>query len=415
MFGTVLDSLDKYFGRPFLLSRCFPWLLYLAVNLAVASIEFPAVRTFFAAEYTGATTAKAFDLVAALIAVAVVAYVTSPIIQAMTDFLEGGWIGGFLARFLVPFEMARRERLEARYRAILARRGKLRGAKDAEERLKSDRAIGQRLRRILDVTAISEAERALDALMQRRWMNMEIDRETLDAFVLKLSRALRLNCAEVRSLDPDADVIQARRLSLIYKQAIDLVPYTFDILEQLEFRARLAKGQNFAKLEIAPTRLGNSAAALREYCDSRYGIAFEAFWPRFLLVVAVKDQKLADAIAAQKVQLDFSILCFTLTVVSLAGWAFVLLFWGRSLWTAAAVLIGGPALAWAWLRIVQSSYAGFAEVARDAVDLRRFDLLDALHLPLPVRSDDESRIWKTFAELALLNQKTPVTYRSAGK
>ena len=94
----------------------------------------------------------------------------------------------------------------------------------------------------------------------------------------------------------------------------------------------------------------------------------------------------------------------------------MLWFSGRSLWTAAVIFIVGPAFAWVWLSIVQSSYAAFAEVARSAVDLNRFDLLDSLHLPLPQGSEDEAGIWQKFAELALLNEKTtPITYRNPVK
>jgi hypothetical protein len=418
MFGTVLDKLGSYFGQSFLLSRCFPWLLCLVVNLLIASIEFSQMRALVEAEYAGATSSKAFDFVAALIAVGVLAYATSPVIQAMTDFLEGDWIGnpvGWLAGpFLVPFEAARRDRLTAEYRGIFDRRTKLPNTKRVIAQLKNDRAAGARLRRVLDVPAINDADSRFDEVMRHRWLNLEISPDTFKAFIDSLSRALRSNCADLTNLDPGEDAEKTRRLAGIHDGTVEeLAPFVLDFAEEVEFRARTKRDRDFAQLELAPTRLGNSAAALRDYCDTRYGIAFEAFWPRFLLVVASKDAKLSETIAASKIQLDFSILCFTLTVASLAGWTGVLWIWGRSLWTAAVIFIVGPALAWAWLRIVQSSYAAFAEVARSAVDLNRFDLLDALHLPLPQRSDDEPAIWQKFSLLTLLSDKpTPVTYRS---
>jgi len=423
MFGTVLEKLDSYFGRAFLLSRCFPWVLCLVANLAIASVEYPEARAFLYAEYQGATGAKAFDFALALIGIGVLAYATSPIIQAMTEFLEGGWIGvpigRFAARFLVPFEAARRERLTDRYRAILRRRATLPKTHEVIGRLKSDRAIGARLRRIMDVPAINDAEALFNELRQRRWLNLEITAEKFDEFIRALSRALTSNCANVDDLFPDGDPekAQARRLAAIHDAtARELAPYALDIAEQLEFRARMNRNLDFAKLELAPTRLGNSAAALRAYCDTRYGIAFEAFWPRFLLVIGSTNAKLSDAIATAKIQLDFSILCLTLTIASGVGWAVVLWGWGRSLWTAALIFIVAPALALIWLKIVHSSYSAFAEVARSAVDLNRFDLLDALHLPLPETSGDEARIWGSFSQLALLDEKSPeVTYRSSPK
>ena len=421
MFGTVLDKLGSYFGQSFLLSRCFPWLLCLIVNLLIASIEFPQMRAFVEGEYAGATSTKAFDFVAALIAVGVLAYATSPIIQAMTEFLEGDWIGSPLGRlaapFLVPFEAARRDRLNAEYRDIFDRRTKLPNTKRVIAQLRNDRAAGARLRRIVDVGAINDADSRFGEVMRHRWLNLEISPDTFKAFVDSLSRALRSNCADIANLDPGENAEEAERLAEIHNGTVEeLTPFVLDFAEQMEFRARTKRDRDFARLELAPTRLGNSAAALRDYCDSRYGIAFEAFWSRFLLIVASKDDKLSGTIAASKIQLDFSILCFTLTVASLTGWAIVLWLWGRSLLTAVVVFVAGPALAWAWLRIVQSSYAAFADVARSATDLDRFELLDALHLPLPQRSDDEPAIWQRFSLLTLLSDKpTPVTYRNPVK
>jgi hypothetical protein len=419
MFGTVLDKLGSYFGRPFLLSRCFPWLICLVVNLLIASIEFSQARAFVETEYAGAITTKAFDFVAALIAIGGLAYATSPIVLAMTEFLEGGWIGGVAARFLVPFEAARRERLGDKYQELLSRTAILQDPDEVVRRLRRERAVGARLRRVLDVKAIDRAEKLANELKTRRWLNRQIDAKELDALLEALSLALRSNCANVADLWDDAgnDRKNAERLSLIHLQTVDdLAPYAPDIGEQLKFREKMRLSREFAQIQLAPTKLGNSAAALRDYCESRYGIAFEAFWPRFLLIIAAKNDNVSDAIVAAKIQLDFSILCLTLTVASLASWIGVLWFSGRSLWTAAVIFIVGPALAWVWLSIVQSSYAAFAEVARSAVDLNRFDLLDSLHLPLPQGSEDEAGIWQKFAELALLNEKTtPVTYRNPVK
>ena len=166
----------------------------------------------------------------------------------------------------------------------------------------------------------------------------------------------------------------------------------------------MAKRQSaFAERELAPTRLGNDAAALRSYCETRYGIQFELFWPQFLLVIQ-KDAKMADAIAMAKVQLDFSILSLTLTTISTLIWIGVIARWGHSLWTAGLVLVLGPLAIGLWLYIVHTSYSSFAEVARSAIDLRRFLVLEELRRPLPVSTDAEKQIWENSARLALLDE-----------
>src|SRR5436305_12405700 len=111
MFGQVLERLDAYFGRAFLLARYFPWLVAIGINLIIASVEFPAVRGFVAGEYTAISTnaaSKALDLLIALLAVWVVAYSTTPLVQFITNFLEGSSIPDRLAPWLVVTHSERR-------------------------------------------------------------------------------------------------------------------------------------------------------------------------------------------------------------------------------------------------------------------------------------------------------------------
>src|SRR5438874_551912 len=100
MFGQVLDKVSSYFGPGFLVARYFPWLICVAVNVAIACIEFPAVRAFIVQEYNALAGSKALDLAIALIGIAIVAYAMGPFIQAVTAFLEGAWIPDWMAQFL---------------------------------------------------------------------------------------------------------------------------------------------------------------------------------------------------------------------------------------------------------------------------------------------------------------------------
>src|SRR5580700_1594310 len=112
MFGQVLEKLDSYFGRAFLLSRYTPWLLCVIANLAIACIEFPEVRAFVLQEYGGLAASKAVDLAVALLVIWVVAYTTAPAAQAVTAILEGGWIPRWVAVFLIAGQARRREKLD---------------------------------------------------------------------------------------------------------------------------------------------------------------------------------------------------------------------------------------------------------------------------------------------------------------
>ncbi len=79
MFSQVLDKLDSWLGRSFLLARYFPWLLFAGANLLLAAAEFPDIRTLLASEYSNITSSgKIVDSALAFGVVAVVAYTLSP-------------------------------------------------------------------------------------------------------------------------------------------------------------------------------------------------------------------------------------------------------------------------------------------------------------------------------------------------
>jgi hypothetical protein len=407
MFGQVLEKLDAYFGRAFLLARYFPWLLAIGVNLIIGCVEFPEVRGFVVGEYTAISAnaaSKALDLLIALLAVWVVAYSTTPLVQFITNFLEGSSIPDWLAVWLVVTHSERRERLDEKANSRFTRRSRLPDKNSVVAQLKADRDIGTRSGAITHVDAINEAATLIKRLRKRRWMNLDIDVDRFERARSALSRALRANCAEVSELIRPGDAAQALRLDALHNEMWKIVTgYVLDIAEQREDRAYADRQRLFAEIEMEPTRLGNDAAALRSYCETRYGIDFDFFWPRFLLV-AQKDDKLANTIATAKIQLDFSILALTLTATTTAAWSLVLLAWGTSLWTVFLVFVVGPAATMAWLGIVHASYSNFADLARSVVDLYRLDVLVALHRPLPLTTEAEQSAWERVARLSLLGE-----------
>jgi hypothetical protein len=327
-----------------------------------------------------------------------------PLVQFITNFLEGSSIPDRLARWLVVTHSERRERLDKELKDRSRRRNALSDSKEAVAQLKEDRYLGTRLGAITDVNAIEEAAGLIERLRKRRWMNLDIAVCQFEGARSALSRALRANCAEVSELIRPGDAAQARRLDALYDEMWEnLAGYVLDIAEQREYQADANRQRLFADIEMEPTRLGNDAAALRSYCETRYGIDFDFFWSRFLLVVQ-KDDKLSNTIATAKIQLDFAILALTLTATTTAAWSVVLLFSGVSLWTVFLVFVVGPAATMAWLGIVHGSYSNFADLARSVVDLHRFELLAALRRPLPLTTEAEKLAWEAVARLSLLGE-----------
>jgi hypothetical protein len=404
MFGQVLDKLDTFFGRAFLLARYMPWLLCAIFSLILASIEFAPVREYVRSAHADVSS-KSLDLALALLTIAVIAYSTAPLVQFVTLFLEGEWMmPGWLRQLTVVTHSQRRKDLAKAWRERLAQADAAPKAKDVISALREARAAGSSHAKMGNPKAIKEADSAIATLREARDFDRLISSTDFERAQQLLARALRENCAEPSRFLDENDRTQSQRLHDLHEEMWrTITPYAAARANEAERQADRERQHLFAEHELAPTRLGNDAAALRDYCRTRYGIEFEHFWPRFLLV-AQKDAKLSEAIAAAKIQLDFSVLALTLTVVSVAAWSLILLVVGRSLTNALIVLGLGPLVAYAWLGIVHASYASFAETVRSAIDLHRFEVLTALRQPLPTDLAAEHRTWDAVSRLALADE-----------
>lgn len=147
-----------------------------------------------------------------------------------------------------------------------------------------------------------------------------------------------------------------------------------------------------------PTMLGNVLRAAEENAGVPYGLDIVTVWPR---LYAILPDRTAGLVDDQRNQLDIAVrFCATFwmaTVVSLG----LLYQHGWWLTVPAATL----ALAWMSYRGAIASALAYGLGIRTAVDLHRFDLLRALHLPLPKDRETEKQ---TNADLsAFLRQGQP--------
>jgi hypothetical protein len=407
MFGQVLDKLDTWLGRSFLLARYFPWLLFFAANLLLASVEFPEVREFLLAEYGRiASSEKIVDLVLALGAVAVVAYTISPATQPITRLLEGESLWRWIAEPLLLRRAQQVKSLAERRDKLFLDRIGLPSTKEVIARLADRRAAGERYKTVTDPPAIAVAETEIAKLRTQRYLNRPIKMGEFGIAVQALSEALERNCADLIGLEsPVTEQVysNARKLDKLHREMTEtLAPYAIDIAQHKEAHAFDARDKLFAGAELAPTRLGNDVAALRSYCDTRYGFDFDFFWPRLQLVM--KDEKLAAKLATAKIQVDFSILSLTLSALLTAIWLLVLGVRATSFVSLLLVVAFGPPVVVMWLWMVHESYSAFAELVRGAIDISRFDLLQALRRPLPTTTEAEKDVWEQTARLLLLNE-----------
>ncbi|MET9892805.1 hypothetical protein ABZZ47_21840 [Streptomyces sp. NPDC006465] len=133
---------------------------------------------------------------------------------------------------------------------------------------------------------------------------------------------------------------------------------------------------------LLPTALGNALRAGELNAGERYGLTTLSSWPRIYLQVS---DRMAAVLSSTRDALDSAVnLCWSSLALSGAG---------------AAALYDEPSQWWlcgAGLVLVAVAYKGavtaaqaYAGLMRVAYDLHRFDLLEALHYPLPTREDEE--------------------------
>jgi hypothetical protein len=421
MFGQVLDKLSTWFGQAFLLSIFFPWLIFAIANIIMVAITFTVFDPYLLRYLESEPAEKTIIIIGSLAGIGVLAYVTSPLIQVLTEILEGKYIPPLIAEVLTLGHANRLRRLVEQDRTSLRDRQRIRRLRDLAGRLGQARSIGVEGRRNRDPPAIVRAETAIQRLRQKRDLNRAIDAGELIAAHQDLLIALQRNCAEEVRLRPPAlpaDIASSKRLGELHAEMInELVPGAVNIANR-KFalasgeRARLfatgKEGELFA--ELKPTRLGNDAAALRSYCETRYGFEFDFFWLRFLIEIQ-KNDRLSASIVKAKIQLDFSILLFWLTFIFVALWFPLLTFCSGSLAALLAVAGLGPVTTTASLRLVHASYSAFAEVVRGSIDVSRFELLQALRRPLPVSTQAEKIVWEQAARLLRLDEPVDTTFK----
>jgi hypothetical protein len=162
---------------------------------------------------------------------------------------------------------------------------------------------------------------------------------------------------------------------------------------------------------VLPTRLGNVLRAAEDRAGTRYGLETIVVWPQLYIVMPARMVSILDE---QRNQLDLSVrMCAVLvSVVVFESLALVLdpagLF-DHPLWLASPVTV----LALALLAYRSSIRVGLAYglSIENAFDLHRFDLLNALHLPLPKTRITELRSNKNLSDFLAMATSEKASHR----
>jgi hypothetical protein len=410
MLTSLVTELQTLVSKYFVIGAFVPVLAFAFINGVLLYVEFDWFHAWASSQITG--TARAFDVAAVGIGLAVVAYVLWGVSAFLIRVLEGRHLSpdSWLGKTLSAIQLQRFRDLRGKY--FEARNSTLEIARltapwtntliDASTQgLNKKDAQGQDIPNPTnDYDGVTgPAATALAALRQQRVDGDDIPVADLRAAVNALATELRTN--NIRVPHPTAGtILQDDRRDLL-----TIIEYAKDRWQAREVSLANQLQWRFGVRDIAPTAFGNVAAALENYGLTRYGINLPTFWSRLLTVLQAEKDYLT-VIEDAKVQLNFLVSCCWLAVFTTATWAVVLLARGSSISRFVITMIAGPILVRICYVAAVENYVAFGEVVRSAVDLRRLKLLEALHIQRPTSLRDERRVWEALQRVTTYGQET---------
>ena len=143
-----------------------------------------------------------------------------------------------------------------------------------------------------------------------------------------------------------------------------------------------------------PTRLGNALRAAEIRAGEPYGLDTVVAWPRLYPCSRTRSAPSSTASATRSTSTRASAPCSPPPRSSPPGC------WPAHGWWL-LVPAGCLVLTWLAYRAAVAAAIAYGESIRSAVDLHRFTLLEALHLPLPATPEEERALNATLSRFLL--------------
>ena len=154
---------------------------------------------------------------------------------------------------------------------------------------------------------------------------------------------------------------------------------------------------------VMPTALGNTLRAAEHRAGRRYGLDTVVVWPRLYPMLPERMLAILDD---ERTQLDVAVrFCVVLGVASVVSLGLLIT---HGWWLLVPVASLG--LAWLAYRAAVGAALAYGEGLETAFDLHRFELLHALHLPLPATSEEERVLNQQLTAFLLQGQRVPFAY-----
>lgn len=392
MISSVLDQVQRLFGRGFLIAALVPCLLFVAAVQTIWT-GFSGLHALLTQWAEGDLKAAGADLILAAGGVYLLAYTLYGVRPALHRAYQGRWPAPF-------------------------RRFSRSGLFEAGARRRSRRHLDE-LTSVLDVPMWAEkqhfgaaySERGLTPRRMRRLLRQAERRHRKLVVRLAVGKPLdehayfgvlvnsHLLAANRRSASPDAGKridLLLQQLSASYSEHGAMRTAVRQLRVQAD-RDRIAAYQDFVSTFpvddrlVRPTRLGNVMSVAEGWTLSRYGITLDDLWPRLLHVTPAES---ANRVDEANTYLDFTVMMSLLSLAT-AGVSALAAAYGPPRTTLAAWLAPLLALAgfWIFYRLAIQAARRFVLQVQAVVDLFRLHLLDALNIERPGTPQEEQPIW----------------------
>ncbi|HYK00885.1 MAG TPA: hypothetical protein VE974_03960 [Thermoanaerobaculia bacterium] len=405
MLSTVLGKIETIFSKYMLLSSVYPVLIATFLNLVLLFHNSLSFRRWLKDLKPEANMESVFNLTAVAVGVAVAAFVLSTISQLLRELVEGKHWPDWLGNLAIPLQHRRKNALSTKIAQKKKERRQFRTLPEKlSDQLTEARQVGKRDHPTTCNYPASLA--SLEPLRVLREKGAAIGAKDLEDVAAELMAVLRENFADLPNGFANAD--HARRLDADVTDLEELAKYarrhvSMELIELHEHRDLV-----FGEQSVAPTAAGNMVNAVSSYAWRRYRFSMDLFWTRLQQVL--QSDPYYATIQSAKAELDSLIALFWLIAATTVGWWIALACGTASFWSFVAVSLGGPALCAMLYSLILTSYRGFNDLLRSAVDLYRFKLLTALHLPLPEGPVEERKIWEDLSTRTAYGEETSVRY-----
>uniref|UniRef100_A0AAU1HV43 Uncharacterized protein n=1 Tax=Streptomyces sp. NBC_00180 TaxID=2903632 RepID=A0AAU1HV43_9ACTN len=184
--------------------------------------------------------------------------------------------------------------------------------------------------------------------------------------------------------------VQRRRWEALRRRAHEVADGSRHLRVRADARRRLAARPPVEAL--LPTALGNALRSGELTAGERYGLTTLSSWPRIYPQVS---DRLAEGLRSGRDALDTAVnLCWSF--LALTGASAFALYDEPPVWWLCGVGLLMAGVAYKGAVTVAQGYSGLMHIV---YDLHRFDLLEALHYPLPADRASEAEVFSDLSDL----------------